>query len=205
MPVNGALADNPYQSWNEIDPSLPNDKIEVYGPPTTSGTRDAFVELVMEPSCKDLPEFVEAFPDKKVRGKTCHLLREDGAYIESGENDNLIVQKLQSNPRALGIFGYSFLEENMDIVQGSIVEGKEPTFGNISDGSYGVSRSLYVYLKDGHIGKTPGLVEFATELVSDEAAGEFGYLAEKGLIPLPAEELATVQGRVNALVESAAE
>ncbi len=201
VPVDGKLVDNPNQNWSDVDASLPNVKIEVYGPPTTSGTRDAFSELVMEKACKDLPAFKAAFPDKKVRKKSCHLLREDGRYIEAGENDNLIVQKLQSNPQALGIFGFSFLDQSGDIVQGSIVGGIEPTFDNISNGSYGISRSLYVYLKNAHIGKTAGFKEFATELISDEAAGEFGYLSEKGLIPLPAEELKTMQQRITKLTQ----
>lgn len=203
IPSEGKLIDNLHKNWSDVDSSLPNVKIEVYGPPTTSGTRDAFVELVMEPSCKNLPEFKAAFPDKKERKKACHLLREDGHYIEAGENDNLIVQKLQSNPKALGVFGFSFLDQNGDIVQGSHIGDVEPTFENISNGSYGISRSLFVYVKNGNIGQTSGLQEFASELVSDEAAGEYGYLSEKGLIPLPEEELTTMQGRVSALAESA--
>ncbi|GJL85914.1 MAG: phosphate ABC transporter substrate-binding protein [Micavibrio sp.] len=203
VPSGGKLIDNPNQNWSDVDPSLPKVKIEVYGPPTTSGTRDAFAELVMEPSCKDMPEFKAAHPDKKARKKTCHLLREDGRYIEAGENDNLIVQKLQSNPKALGIFGFGFLDQNTDTVQGSVIAGKEPTFDNISDGSYGISRSLYVYVKNGHVGKTAGLQEFAVELIGDEATGEYGYLTEKGLIPLPTAELETMQGRVSALTETA--
>lgn len=199
IPVDGKLVKNPHQKWSDIDSSLPDIKIEVYGPPTTSGTRDAFVELVMEPSCKNLPEFKAAYADKKARKQACHLLREDGRYIEAGENDNLIVQKLQSNSKALGIFGFSFLDQNGDIVQGSHIAGIEPTFENISDGSYGISRSLYVYVKDAHVGKTSGLQEFITELVSDDAAGEFGYLTEKGLIPLPSDELITMQKRSSAL------
>jgi len=199
VPADGKLIDNPHENWSDIDSSLPSVKIEVYGPPTTSGTRDAFSELVMEKACKDLPEFKAAFPDKKVRKKTCHLLREDGHYIEAGENDNLIVQKLKSNPQALGVFGFSFLDQSGDIVQGSLIGDVEPTFDNISDGSYGISRSLYVYLKNAHIGKTAGLREFAVELIGDEGASEFGYLAEKGLIPLPEAELKATQDRVNAL------
>ncbi len=202
IPSEGKLINNPHKKWSDIDAALPDQKIEVYGPPTTSGTRDAFVELVMEPSCKNLPEFKAAFPDKKIRKKTCHLLREDHHYIEAGENDNLIVQKLQSNPMALGIFGFSFLDQSSDIVQGSTISGKEPTFENISDGSYGVSRSLFVYIKNAHIGKTAGLKEFSAELISDESAGEYGYLTEKGLIPLPAEELKTMQARANALAKN---
>lgn len=205
IPNEGKLIDNPHKTWKDVDASLPDAKIEVYGPPTTSGTRDAFVELVMEPSCKDLPEFKAAYEDKKERKKACHLLREDGSYIEAGENDNLIVQKLQSNPRALGVFGFSFLDQNSNTVQGSLVSGVEPTFENISDGSYGVSRSLFVYIKNAHVGKTSGLREFATEIVSDEAAGEYGYMSEKGLIPLPEDELKTMQGRVSALTETASE
>ncbi|MGH1377308.1 MAG: substrate-binding domain-containing protein [Alphaproteobacteria bacterium] len=199
IPVDGKLVKNPHKKWSDIDASLPEVKIEVYGPPTTSGTRDAFVELVMEKACKDLPEFKAAFPDKKARKKACHLLREDGHYIEAGENDNLIVQKIQSNNQALGIFGFSFLGQNGDIVQGSKVGGVEPTFENISSGDYGISRSLFVYVKNDHIAKTSGLKEFVSELVSDEAAGDFGYLTEKGLIPLPEEELVVMQKRAEEL------
>lgn len=205
IPSEGKLIDNPHKKWSDVDPSLPEAKIEVYGPPTTSGTRDAFVELVMEPSCKDLPEFKAAYSDKKARKKACHLLREDGHYIESGENDNLIVQKLRSNPSALGIFGFSYLDQNKDSVQASLISDVDPTFENISDGSYGISRSLFVYIKDQHVGKTAGLEEFARELVGEEAAGEYGYLADKGLIPLSSKELASMQGRANALTVSAAE
>ncbi len=203
VPADGQLIDNPFAKWSEVDSSLPDVKIEVYGPPTTSGTRDAFAELVMEAACKDLPEFLAAYPDKDVRAKTCHLLREDGHYIEAGENDNLIVQKLKSNPSALGIFGYSFLDQNSGTMQGSLIGDTEPTFENIAFGNYGVSRSLYVYVKNAHVGKTAGLHEFATELVSNEAAGEFGYLTEKGLIPLPAEDLSEVQARVRAMSQGA--
>ncbi|PCI99966.1 MAG: phosphate ABC transporter substrate-binding protein [Alphaproteobacteria bacterium] len=205
IPVEGKLVDNPNKMWSDIDSSLPNVKIEVYGPPTTSGTRDAFVELVMEPSCKNLPAFKAEFPDKKARKQACHLLREDGHYIEAGENDNLIVQKLQSNAKALGIFGFSFLDQNGDIVQGSLISGTEPTFENISDGTYGISRSLYVYVKDAHVGKTLGLQEFVSELVSDDAAGEYGYLTEKGLIPLPEADLKIMQERSDALIKSTAQ
>ncbi|MBL4616896.1 MAG: substrate-binding domain-containing protein [Robiginitomaculum sp.] len=189
VPLNGELVDNYYQKWNEVDPSLPDQKIEVYGPPPTSGTRDAFVELVLEPSCKDLPEFLAAIPDKKQRAKNCHLVREDGRYIEVGENDNLIVQKLIANKQALGIFGFSFLDENGATVQGSVIEGVEPSFENISSGSYGISRPLFVYVKNAHSGLIPGVKEFALELVSDNAIGEEGYLVEKGLIPLSEDDL----------------
>ncbi len=205
VPLDGQLVDNPHKKWSDVDPSLPEAKIEVYGPPTTSGTRDAFVELAMEPACKDLAEFKAKYSDKKERKKACHLMREDGHYIESGENDNLIVQKLRSNPSALGIFGFSYLDQNKDSVQASLISDVDPTFENISDGSYGISRSLFVYVKDQHVGKTEGLEEFAKELVGEEASGGFGYLADKGLIPLPEKDLAIMQERANALTASAAE
>lgn len=197
LPVNGKLVDNPNKKWSDVDSSFPDTKIEVYGPPPTSGTRDAFVELVMEKACVKLPEFVSAFPEKKARKKACHLVREDGAFIETGENDNLIVQKLQSNDKALGVFGFSFLDQNKALVQGSKVSGFEPTFENISSGDYPISRSLYVYLKDAHIGKTPGLKEFAKELVSEKSIGEEGYLIDKGLIPLSEEEFASINNTIN--------
>ncbi len=193
IPRKGKLVDNFYQRWTEIDPALPDVKIEVYGPPPTSGTRDAFAELVMEKACKNLPEFKAAFPDKKSRKKACHLLREDGKYVEAGENDNLIVQKLNANKDALGIFGFSFLEENGAVVQGSIIEGVEPDFANISDGSYSVSRPLFVYAKNAHATLVKGFREFIKELVSDDAIGQEGYLVEKGLIPLAPDELAKTQ------------
>ena len=174
---DGAVVDNPHTNWSDVDPSLPAAKIEVLGPPPTSGTRDAFVELVMEEAC---PEAISS-TDEKV----CTNLREDGAFVEAGENDNLIVQKLEANPNAVGIFGFSFLDQNADKLQGASVGGSEPTFENIAAGDYPVSRSLYVYLKKEHVGTIPGVQEFATEFTSEAAFGEDGYLADKGLIPLP--------------------
>jgi phosphate transport system substrate-binding protein len=197
--VGGKLVDNPHKTWKEIDAKLPAVKIEVYGPPTTSGTRDAFVELVMEKSCADKDAFKAVWKDEDSRKKNCHLIREDGAFIEAGENDNLIVQKLKSNPDALGIFGYSFLEENEDSVHGSKVGGVAPTFETIADGSYPVSRPLFMYVKDAHVAVTPGLDAFVQEAVSEKAAGAEGYLAAKGLIPLPEAELKTMEKRAAAL------
>lgn len=181
---DGKLVNNPYQKWNEIDPKLPAQNIEVYGPPPTSGTRDAFVELAMEEGCKAFSEFAKAYPDEKERKKVCGLLREDGRYIDAGEDDNMIVQKLVSNKTALGIFGYSFLEENKSKVQGSKIDALEPTIENIESGKYKLSRSLYVYVKGDHLGKIPGISEFANEIVSEGAIGEDGYLVSKGLLPL---------------------
>lgn len=189
VPVDGKLVDNPYKQWNEIDPSLPAEGIEVYGPPPTSGTRDAFAELVMETACESFPEFATAIPNADDRKKSCALLREDGKYIEAGENDNLIVQKLEANPHALGIFGYSYLDQNGEYIQGSEIGGVEPTFETIADGSYSVSRPLFVYVNKDHLDSVSGLKEFLMELTSDNAMGEEGYLSMKGLIPLDQEEV----------------
>ena len=185
---DGQLAANPYKNWNDIDPSLPAEKIEVLGPPPTSGTRDAFLELVMEKGAEKVESLAALKKsDSKAFDKVWKTVREDGAYIDAGENDNLIVQKLEANPKAVGIFGYSFLEENGSQIKGASVEGKEPTFEGIADGSYKVSRPLYVYFKKQHVGLIPGLKEFIAEYASDKAMGEEGYLSEKGLVPLPGE------------------
>ncbi len=194
------LVENPYTTWKQVNASLPNMKIEVLGPPPTSGTRDAFVELAMEGGCKKFP-FIKAMKkqDKKKYKALCHGIREDGAYVEAGENDNLIVQKLTANPKALGIFGYSFLEQNSDKVQGSIVNGSEPTFEAISGGEYPVSRSLFFYVKKAHIGVIPGIEEYLAEFTSEKAMGEDGYLADKGMIPMSDEERQTVVSNVSNL------
>lgn len=186
---DGSLVTNPYKMWNEVDASLPAQKIEVYGPPPTSGTRDAFVEMVMEEGCKAFDEFKKAIPEEKERKKACGMLREDGGYIDAGEDDNVIVQKLVSNKDALGIFGYSFLEENHGKVQGSTVDGVAPTEKTIENASYKVARSLFIYVKNDHIGKIPGIAEYAREIVSPQAVGPNGYLIAKGLLPLHAAEL----------------
>jgi phosphate transport system substrate-binding protein len=184
---DGKLIANPYKTWSDIDKSLPNEPIEVLGPPPTSGTRDAFVELVMEPGGEGLPA-IQAL-DKDARKVALQSLREDGAFIEAGENDNLIVQKLEANPKAVGIFGFSFMDQNADKVQGAIVDGKPPTFENIASGAYPVSRSLYFYVKKQHVGTIPGMAEYIAEFTSNRAAGEEGYLIDKGLIPLPKADL----------------
>ncbi|MGE3969102.1 MAG: PstS family phosphate ABC transporter substrate-binding protein [Dongiaceae bacterium] len=186
VPVDGKLVPNPYQTWAGIDPSLPAEKIEVLGPPPTSGTRDAFVELVMDKGCEEFPEVAALEGDAKK--EACQAIREDGAFIEAGENDNLIVQKLEANPKALGIFGYSFLEQNADKLQGSQMDGVAPTFETIADGSYEVSRPLFFYVKNAHVGVVPGVKEFVAEFMSEKAIGEEGYLADKGLIPMPDSE-----------------
>lgn len=186
VPVDGKLVANPYTKWDQIDPALPAEKIEVLGPPPTSGTRDAFVELVMDRACEEVAE-VKAL-DADAKKAACQTIREDGAYIDAGENDNLIVQKLEANPTALGIFGFSFLDQNVDRLQGSTIQGVEPTFENIADAKYPVARSLYFYVKNGHVGAIPGIKEFIAEFTSEAAIGDEGYLADKGLIPMPADE-----------------
>ena len=197
VPVDGQLVANPYQTWNEIDPSLPNEKIEVLGPPPTSGTRDAFVELVMDVACAEFPE-IEAL-EGDAKKAACQSIREDGGYVEAGENDNLIVQKLESNPTAFGIFGYSFLEENADKLQGARIEGVAPTFEAVADKSYPIGRELYVYVKNAHIGVIPGMREFVAEYVSERAMGEEGYLADKGLITLTPENQQAVASKAMSL------
>lgn len=200
VPVGGKLVPNPYRKWSDIDASLPDAKIEVLGPPPTSGTRDAFVELAMEGGAKAIPMLAaKRKADKKAFKAIAHAIREDGAYVEAGENDNLIVQKLEANPKALGIFGFSFLDQNADRIQGSLVNGAEPTFDKIASGEYGVSRSLYFYVKKAHVGTVPGIEEYIAEFTSDRAAGDEGYLADKGLIPLPDAERARVRTQATAL------
>ncbi|MCS6946717.1 MAG: substrate-binding domain-containing protein, partial [Steroidobacteraceae bacterium] len=191
------LIPNPYQFWSDIDKSLPKLKIEVLGPPPTSGTRDSFHELYMEAGCRTYP-WINTLrsQDERRFKRVCHTIREDGAYVEAGENDNLIVQKIEANPNALGIFGFSFLEENLAKIEGLKIDGVEPTFETIASGKFPAARPLFVYVKKAHIGVIPGLNEFMQEYVSDKALGEEGYLAERGLVPLPRAELAKVRADV---------
>jgi phosphate transport system substrate-binding protein len=208
---DGKLIDNPNKTWKDVNSALPDTKIEVLGPPPTSGTRDAFSELGMEGGAKKFADLkklrkskdaneikalmaklgipASAFnkKGKKVFKAVAHAIREDGHYIEAGENDNLIVQKLEANPNALGIFGFSFLDQNSDKVQGSIVEGVEPEFETIANKSYPISRPLYFYVKKAHMGVVPGIEGYLAEFSSEKAWGEEGYLADKGMIPMPAE------------------
>ncbi len=176
------LVENPYSTWAQVNPSLPDIRIEMMGPPPTSGTRDAFVELAMEGGCKQIP-FIKAL-EKQERKAVCHTMREDGAYVEAGENDNLIVQKLEANPNALGIFGFSFLEQNNDLVQSSLIDGYAAEFDTIADGDYSISRPLYFYVKAQHIGTVPGIKQYLNAFTSEQAWGEEGFLADKGMIPL---------------------
>ena len=183
------LVANPYRTWKDVNSSLPNIRIEVLGPPPTSGTRDAFVELAMEGGAKKFG-WIKAMKkkDKKKYKAIAHTIREDGAYVEAGENDNLIVQKLAANPNALGIFGFSFLDQNTDKIQGSFVDGIQPTFEAIASGDYPVSRPLFFYVKKAHIGVIPGMEGYLNEFTSEKAWGPDGYLADKGMIPMPGAE-----------------
>jgi phosphate transport system substrate-binding protein len=180
------LVPNPYATWADVNSKLPTAAIEVLGPPPTSGTRDAFLELAMEAGCKTVPWVGKL--ERNAFLAACHTIREDRHYIEAGENDNLIVQKLASNPSALGIFGYSFLEQNTDTVQGAKVNGVAPDFDTIAAGEYPISRPLYFYVKKAHVDVIPGIREYLKEFTSDSAWGDFGYLSDKGLVPLPEQE-----------------
>ena len=196
----GGLIPNPNKTWKDVRADLPNQRIEVLGPPPTSGTRDAFVEIAMEGGAKQIPELKALRKsDKKKFKAIAHTVREDGAFIEAGENDNLIVQKLVSNPNAYGVFGFSFLDANADKIQGATIEGAQPTFENIADGKYKVSRSLFFYVKKEHVGVIPGIKEYVQLFVSDKLIGDDGSAVEKGLIPLPAVERAKLQSMVDAL------
>ena len=183
------LVANPYRTWKEVNEALPDRDIVVLGPPPTSGTRDAFAELALEGGCKTF-DFIKAMKkqDKKAYKAVCHSIREDGAYVEAGENDNLIVQKLEADPGAFGVFGFSFLDQNLDRLQGSMVDGVAPEFEDIASGDYPVSRPLYSYVKKAHMGQIPGIEGYLAEFTSEKAWGDDGYLTDKGLIPMPEEE-----------------
>ena len=231
--ADGKLIENPNQTWQDVNPELPAIKIEVLGPPPTSGTRDAFAELALEGGARQIDEIAKLRELKadqleeitalvkqlgiedawaaavkkkgaKAKGKDVvkiigRSVREDGAYIEAGENDNLIIQKLVANPNAFGIFGYSFLDQNSDKVQGSIIDGQEPTFEAISAGDYTVSRALFFYVKKAHIGTVPGIAEYLKAFVSEDAIGPDGYLLDRGLIPLGDEEYEAMAAAATAL------
>jgi phosphate transport system substrate-binding protein len=186
---DGKLVANPYKNWSDIDKSLPNVKIEVLGPPPTSGTRDSLHELFMEKGAEQVPAVAALKKsDAKAFEKAWKTLREDGAYVEAGENDNVIVAKLESNKNAFGVFGYSFLEENLAKLRGVALDGVAPEFEEITSGKYKGARRMYVYVKKNHVGVIPGLDKFAAEYVSTKAIGEDGYLSKKGLVTLPKAE-----------------
>ncbi len=196
VPVDGEWADNPYTMWNEINPDLPATKILAYGPPPTSGTRDAFVELAMHAGCESLEFVANGDYDGDWVGDNCSRMRTDGPFVEAGENDNLIVQRLEADSNALGIFGYSFLYENLDKLKGVMIGGVEPSIDTIADKSYPVSRPLYFYIKNAHRGVIPNLNEFIEEYMSDDALMAGGYLSERGLVPLAEARIVELQDAV---------
>lgn len=187
--INGKMVDNPYKKWSEINPSLPNVEIRVYGPPTTSGTRASYAEMVNEKGyCKKDAEAKAALKAAGMKAKKCRAMRTDGAFIEAGEQDNLIVQKLNEDNTAYGIFGFSYLDQNSDTLQGAVISKTAPTFENIASNNYSVSRALYYYVKHQHIGVVPGIKEYMAEWTKHW--GDEGALSDAGMIPMPKSERA---------------
>lgn len=211
----GELIENPYKTWKDVNSALPDTKIEVLGPPPTSGTRDAFAELAMEGGCKKIDWIKQIKSDSSAAKKAgdkdkakelknkykeiCHTMREDGAYVEAGENDNLIVDKLTANPKALGVFGFSFLDQNSDKVQGSRIDGVDVSFETVADGTYPVSRPLYFYVKKSHVDTIPSIKAFIAEFTAEDTWGDEGYLTDKGLIPLSEEKRKAMAEAANSL------
>ena len=187
--INGKMVDNPYKKWSEINPSLPNVEIRVYGPPTTSGTRASYAEMVNEKGyCKKDDKAKAALKAAGMKAKKCRAMRTDGAFIEAGEQDNLIVQKLNEDITAYGIFGFSYLDQNSDTLQGAVISKTAPTFENIASNNYSVSRALYYYVKHQHIGVVPGIKEYMAEWTKHW--GDEGALSDAGMIPMPKSERA---------------
>jgi phosphate transport system substrate-binding protein len=185
--INGKLVDNPYKKWSDVNPSLPNVDIRVYGPPTTSGTRASFAEMVNEKGyCKKDADAKAALKAAGMKAKKCRAMRTDGAFVEAGEQDNLIVQKLNEDTTAYGIFGFSYLDQNSDTLQGAIISKTAPTFENIAGNNYSVSRALYYYVKHQHIGVVPGVKEYMAEWTKHW--GNDGALSDAGMIPMPKSE-----------------
>jgi phosphate transport system substrate-binding protein len=186
VPKDGQWVKNPYQNWSDINAALPSLPIEVIGPPPTSGTRDAFNELLMSGGCASVPA-VKAIRASAERQKKCQEIREDGKFIEGGENDNIIVQRIAAErPGLVGVFGYSFLDQNPDKIEGIPIDGIVPSYENIQTGKYPLSRSLFIYVNNAHVGTIPGIREYVAELTSERAMGENGYLQTRGLIVEPA-------------------
>ncbi len=196
VPVDGEWVDNPYTRWSDIDPSLPDVEIIVIGPPPTSGTRDAWVELAMHAGCEELDYVADGGFDGDWIEENCSRMRTDGPFIEAGENDNLIVQRLQTDSNALGIFGYSYVFENLDTLQGVSLNGVEPNFETVADRSYPVARPLYFYIKNAHRGVIPNMQEFIEEYMSEDALAPGGYLSERGMVPLVDDVRAATQAAV---------
>ncbi len=191
---------NPYKNWQQINKNLPNLPIVIYGPPSTSGTRDSFVELVLEDVCLNHELFIQNYPDRKIRQKKCSQIRADGVFIEAGENDNLIVQKLLNNQNAFGIFGFSFLEENKHLLQSVNINQIKPTFESIANKAYEISRPLFIYAKINQMHSMPSIVDFIKEIISQHTIGKDGYLLQKGLVPLSHDELVEVRVKIAKII-----
>jgi len=183
VPVAGKLIPNPYKNWREIDPDLPDLPIMVFGPAPNHGTRDILAELPMSAACRTFPEI--AALEGEARRVACQAVREDGVYVDVTADYTVIMRKLEAEPKAVGILPFGYLDRNRDKIQAASFEGRMPSYQSIYDGSYPLSRPLYVYVKNAHLRTTRGLREFVAELTSDKAAGKDGYLAEMGLIALP--------------------
>jgi phosphate transport system substrate-binding protein len=185
-----ALAATPFgkpqtaKTWKDVNPALPDEAIKVYGPPSTSGTRDALAELILAKGCDSDPAMAALKKsDEEAHKKICTTVREDGAFVDAGENDNLIVQKIEADPKALGIFGFSFFEENKDKLNANTLNAIAPSYASISDYSYPGARPLFIYVKVAHLNAIPGLKEFVAEFA--KAWGPGGYLAKKGMVISP--------------------
>lgn len=198
--ANGEMQDNPHRTWRDIAAELPDVPIEVYGPPPTSGTRDAFVGLVFEEGCRQTA-WLGALEtdDPQAFRSLCHPVREDGVYVEAGENDNLVVQKLQVNPSAFGLLGFSFLDQNGSTVKAAMIDGQRPTFDSIATGKYPLSRPLFFYVKKAHVPVIPGFREYLDEFMRERTWGDDGYLSYRGLVPLASEERRDIADKVNQL------
>jgi phosphate transport system substrate-binding protein len=199
VPLKGKLVDNYYLKWSDINVSLPQQNITIYGPSSTSGTRDALDELVMSKICMDMGEFQSAWPNKSERAKHCSAIRNDEKFIEMGDNDNVIIQKLSSNQLALGIIGYNFLSQNHELVKPAFIDGVVPDFTTIASKEYSISRPLYIYLKSAHLKLIPGLLDFMQTIVADKTIGNDGYLLIKGLVPQQGSELIKSQEKISSL------
>jgi phosphate transport system substrate-binding protein len=199
IPMDGKWVKNPYKKWSEINPALPDIAIRVYGPPTTSGTRASYAEMVNQKGycAKDKEAKAASIARGDKKGKKCRAMRTDGVFIEAGEQDNLIVQKLNEDTSSYGIFGFSYLDQNSDTLQGAVISKTAPTFENIAGNNYSVSRALYYYVKHQHIGVVPGMKEYMTEWTKHW--GDDGVLSDAGMIPMPKSERAKYKSAMTSL------
>ena len=201
IPYQGKLVKNFYKKWSDINPNLPNQNIKIYGPPPSSGTRDVFTDIVMKKACVTMPEYIAKYPNKNQRKNKCSIIRSDNKFIEVGENDNLIIRKLKNDDQAIGIFGYHALEENSANIKAIKINSIYPKFYEIANGKYPLTRSLYLYLKSTSL-KQESVIHFVQELISQDAIGKYGYLVDRGLIPLPDNELKKLRLEIKNLINN---